>query len=256
MARPTGLDRSPRRGRRGSRSGQDRPGGDMARSRHRSRVERRRATRRPARPHGARRHEPRRPPGAVLPGPPPATRAGARGRDPGRGLDRPPGVGLADAWPGPVTRRLLTVDIADVNDPEPGRLASARAGPVTPAGDGASGVRRHGRVPGGPLPRRSGATRRAVRPHPARRRPPARDRRGRDSRRAWPAPAGWLAAAARLLPRASCPLGRRQGDRRAGSRGAAAQRAGWPIRARPLGELPWPTKQGSTRTSLALLGRG
>ena len=29
-------------------------------------------------------------------------------------------VGLADAWPGPVLRRLLTVDIADVNDPERG----------------------------------------------------------------------------------------------------------------------------------------
>ena len=34
------------------------------------------------------------------------------------------------------------------------------------------------------------------------------------------------------------------------------RRAGWPIRARPLGVLPWPTKHGSTRTSLALLGRG
>ena len=34
------------------------------------------------------------------------------------------------------------------------------------------------------------------------------------------------------------------------------RRAGWPIRARPLGGLPWPTKYGSTRTSLALLGRG
>ena len=33
------------------------------------------------------------------------------------------------------------------------------------------------------------------------------------------------------------------------------QRAGWPIKVRPLGELPWPTKEGSRRTSLALLGR-
>jgi predicted O-methyltransferase YrrM len=32
------------------------------------------------------------------------------------------------------------------------------------------------------------------------------------------------------------------------------QRAGWPIRALPLGELPWPTKQGTSGTSLALLG--
>ena len=32
------------------------------------------------------------------------------------------------------------------------------------------------------------------------------------------------------------------------------RRAGWPIAARPLGELPWPTKQGTSRTSLALLG--
>jgi len=33
------------------------------------------------------------------------------------------------------------------------------------------------------------------------------------------------------------------------------RRAGWPIEARPLGELPWPTKQGTSRTSLAVLGR-
>jgi predicted O-methyltransferase YrrM len=32
------------------------------------------------------------------------------------------------------------------------------------------------------------------------------------------------------------------------------RRAGWPIAALPLGELPWPTKQGTSRTSLALLG--
>jgi predicted O-methyltransferase YrrM len=32
------------------------------------------------------------------------------------------------------------------------------------------------------------------------------------------------------------------------------RRAGWPIAARPLGELPWPTKQGTSTTSLALLG--
>jgi predicted O-methyltransferase YrrM len=33
------------------------------------------------------------------------------------------------------------------------------------------------------------------------------------------------------------------------------QRAGWPIEAQPLGQLPWPTKQGTSMTSLALLGR-
>jgi predicted O-methyltransferase YrrM len=33
------------------------------------------------------------------------------------------------------------------------------------------------------------------------------------------------------------------------------QRAGWPIEVQPLGELPWPTKQGTSMTSLALLGR-
>jgi predicted O-methyltransferase YrrM len=33
------------------------------------------------------------------------------------------------------------------------------------------------------------------------------------------------------------------------------QRAGWPIEARPLGALPWPTKLGTSMTSLALLGR-
>ena len=32
------------------------------------------------------------------------------------------------------------------------------------------------------------------------------------------------------------------------------QRAGWPIEARPLGALPWPTKLGTSMTSLALLG--
>jgi hypothetical protein len=32
------------------------------------------------------------------------------------------------------------------------------------------------------------------------------------------------------------------------------QRAGWPIEVQPLGELPWPTKQGTSMTSLALLG--
>ena len=33
------------------------------------------------------------------------------------------------------------------------------------------------------------------------------------------------------------------------------QRAGWPIEARPLGALPWPTKLGTSMTSLARLGR-
>lgn len=33
------------------------------------------------------------------------------------------------------------------------------------------------------------------------------------------------------------------------------QHAGWPIEVLPLGELPWPTKLGTSRTSLALLGR-
>jgi predicted O-methyltransferase YrrM len=33
------------------------------------------------------------------------------------------------------------------------------------------------------------------------------------------------------------------------------QRAGWPIEVLPLGDLPWPTKLGTSRTSLALLGR-
>jgi predicted O-methyltransferase YrrM len=32
------------------------------------------------------------------------------------------------------------------------------------------------------------------------------------------------------------------------------RRAGWPIEARPLGELPWPTKHGTRWTSLAVLG--
>jgi predicted O-methyltransferase YrrM len=34
------------------------------------------------------------------------------------------------------------------------------------------------------------------------------------------------------------------------------RRARWPIAARPLGELPWATMQGTRRTSLAVLGRG
>jgi predicted O-methyltransferase YrrM len=33
------------------------------------------------------------------------------------------------------------------------------------------------------------------------------------------------------------------------------QRAGWPLDVLPLGDLPWPTKLGTSRTSLALLGR-
>jgi predicted O-methyltransferase YrrM len=32
------------------------------------------------------------------------------------------------------------------------------------------------------------------------------------------------------------------------------QRAGWPLEVLPLGDLPWPTKLGTSRTSLALLG--
>jgi predicted O-methyltransferase YrrM len=35
----------------------------------------------------------------------------------------------------------------------------------------------------------------------------------------------------------------------------ALQRAGWPIEVLPLGDLPWPTKLGTSKTSLALLGR-
>lgn len=31
--------------------------------------------------------------------------------------------------------------------------------------------------------------------------------------------------------------------------------AGWPITVVPLGDLPWPTKQGTARTSLAILGK-
>ena len=33
------------------------------------------------------------------------------------------------------------------------------------------------------------------------------------------------------------------------------QRAGWPLDVLPLGDLPWPTKLGTSKTSLALLGR-
>jgi predicted O-methyltransferase YrrM len=33
------------------------------------------------------------------------------------------------------------------------------------------------------------------------------------------------------------------------------QRAGWPLEVLPLGDLPWPTKLGTSTTSLALLGR-
>jgi predicted O-methyltransferase YrrM len=33
------------------------------------------------------------------------------------------------------------------------------------------------------------------------------------------------------------------------------QRAGWPLGVLPLGDLPWPTKLGTSKTSLALLGR-
>ena len=33
------------------------------------------------------------------------------------------------------------------------------------------------------------------------------------------------------------------------------QRAGWSLDVLPLGDLPWPTKLGTSKTSLALLGR-
>ena len=164
MARPTGLDRSPRRGRLGRRGGQARPGGDLARSRHRDRVEAA-AERRVA------------PLGLTAQG----------GMNPGTAgrcttwsvICDPTGCWRSEPWPGPrpstwrwdSRRRLVGArhhPTADRGHPRrespPARgVASARAGPVTTAGDGTSGAGWHGGVQGGPLPRPAGTARRAVR---------------------------------------------------------------------------------------------
>jgi predicted O-methyltransferase YrrM len=164
-------------------------------------------------------------------------------------------VGLDDAWPGAPARRLLTVDIMDVNDSE--RAAWRRLGlaqsprqAMESLGLGAMVEFRTARSldllaePGEPFDlifldgdHRFETVLAEI---------PAALGRLR--------PGGWV-----LLHdyfpdlRPLWPNGKViDGPARAVRR---LRRAGWPIDARPLGELPWATKQGTSRTSLALLGR-
>jgi predicted O-methyltransferase YrrM len=165
-------------------------------------------------------------------------------------------VGLADAWPGPAIGRLLTVDIADVNHPERGawrrlELAQSPRQAMERLGLGGMVEFRVARSldllaqPGEPfdLILLDG------------------DHRLETVVAEIPAALGRLRPGGLLLLHDYFPRLRPlwpggtviDGPARAVRR---LRLAGWPIRARPLGELPWPTKQGSRRTSLALLGRG
>jgi len=164
-------------------------------------------------------------------------------------------VGLADAWPNSATSRLLTVDIADVNDPEGSAwrrlgLAQSPRQAMERLGLGGMVEFRVARSldllaqPGEPfdLVLLDG------------------DHRLETVMAEIPASLGRLRPGGLLLLhdyfpqlRPLWPRGRViDGPARAVRR---LQRAGWPIKVRPLGELPWPTKEGSRRTSLALLGR-
>jgi predicted O-methyltransferase YrrM len=165
-------------------------------------------------------------------------------------------VGLADAWPGSAAGRLRTVDIVEVNDSE--GAAWRRLGlPQSPRqamerlGLGEVVEFRVARSldllaePGGPfdLIFLDG------------------DHRVETVVAEIPAALGRLRPGGFLLLhdyfpdlRPLWPDGKViDGPARAVRR---LRRAGWPIAARPLGELPWATKQGTRRTSLALLGRG
>jgi len=164
-------------------------------------------------------------------------------------------VGLADAWPNSAASGLLTVDIADVNDPERGAwrrlgLAQSPRQAMERLGLGGMVEFRVARSldllaqPGEPfdLVLLDG------------------DHRLETVMAEIPASLGRLRPGGLLLLhdyfpqlRPLWPRGRViDGPARAVRR---LQRAGWPIKVRPLGELPWPTKEGSRRTSLALLGR-
>ena len=164
-------------------------------------------------------------------------------------------VGLADAWPNSAAGRLLTVDIADVNDPERGAwrrlgLAQSPRHAMERLGLGGMVEFRVARSldllaqPGEPFDlvlldgdHRLGTVVAEIPASLGRLRP------------------GGLLLLHDYFPRLRplWPGGKViDGPARAVRR---LQRAGWPIKVRPLGELPWPTKEGSRRTSLALLGR-
>jgi predicted O-methyltransferase YrrM len=165
-------------------------------------------------------------------------------------------MGLADAWSGPATTRLLTVDILDVNHPELGAwhrlgLAQSPRQAMERLGMGGMVEFRVARSldllaqPGEPfaLILLDG------------------DHRLETVVAEIPAALRRLRPGGLLLLHDYFPELRPlwadgkviDGPARAVRR---LQRAGWPVKARPLGELPWPTKEGSRRTSLALLGRG
>jgi predicted O-methyltransferase YrrM len=165
-------------------------------------------------------------------------------------------AGLADAHPGSVEPRLLTVDIKDVNHPEDAAWRAFRLGQLP-----LEAMRRLGyddlvrfRV-GRSLDvlRESGESYDLIfldgdhRLKTVAAEIPAALRRLR--------PGGFLLLHD-FFPglRPLWPDGKViQGPQRAVQR---LQRAGWPIEVRPLGALPWPTKLGTSMTSLALLGRG
>ena len=161
---------------------------------------------------------------------------------------------LADALPGPAEPRLLSVDIKDVNDPETGAWRAFRL-PQSPR----DAMRRLGY--GDLVEFRVGRSLEVLREAGE-----AYDLIFLDGdHRLKSVVAEIPAALQRLRPggflllhdffpglRPLWPDGKViQGPQLAVQR---LQRAGWPIEVQPLGELPWPTKLGTSMTSLALLG--
>jgi predicted O-methyltransferase YrrM len=164
-------------------------------------------------------------------------------------------VALSDAWPGSSGRRLLTVDIVDVNDSE--RAAWRRLGLAQ------SPRQAMARLGLGEMVEFRAARSLDLLAEPGE----AFDLIFLDGdHRLETVVAEIPAALGRLRPggwvllhdyfpdlRPLWPDGKViDGPARAVRR---LRRAGWAIEAVPLGELPWPTKQGASRTSLALLGR-
>jgi predicted O-methyltransferase YrrM len=164
-------------------------------------------------------------------------------------------AGLADARSGPAERRLLTVDIKDVNHPEAAAWRSFRL-PQSP------GDAMHRLGYGALVEFRVGRSLEVLGESGERYDLIFLDGDHRLKTVAAEIPL----ALARLRPggllllhdffpglRPLWPDGKViEGPQRAVLR---LQRAGWPIEVLPLGELPWPTKLGTSRTSLALLGR-
>jgi predicted O-methyltransferase YrrM len=164
-------------------------------------------------------------------------------------------AGLADARSGPAERRLLTVDIKDVNHPEAAAWRSFRL-PQSP------GDAMHRLGYGALVEFRVGRSLEVLGKSGERYDLIFLDGDHRLKTVAAEIPL----ALARLRPggllllhdffpglRPLWPDGKViEGPQRAVLR---LQRAGWPIEVLPLGELPWPTKLGTSRTSLALLGR-